>query len=148
MDFTHLLIWLCARFLLLVAYDCVTSFWLNLLLNPWQRRQDPLNSVPFVCSSLCLFVTHFSRNPFISFSKPLAQVRGPGVQKSDRDRFLGKTPFWVISAKNDQKFTFLPISRNFIVTFDCNLCQNVLHMVTNQITPSVSPGKLSFLAFW
>ena len=27
-------------------------------------------------------------------SETLAQVRGPGVQKSDRARFFGKTPFW------------------------------------------------------
>ena len=61
------------------------------------------------------------------------------MQKSDRARFLGKTPFWAISAQKGQKISLFAVSQNFDITFGSNLCRNVLHMVTNQTAPFVSP---------
>ena len=65
----------------------------------------------------------------------------PWSAEIDVGGFFSKAPFLAILAqngpKNGPKSAFLPVSRNFVITFDCNLCQNVLCMVTNQIAPFV-----------
>ena len=126
-------------------------------MDPRQRRQGPINSLPSVRSSGSYKFTPV--RPFVRpgtflgirslvFSETLAQVRGPGVEKVTKPEFWTKLHIWLFWPKNGPISDFLPISRNFVITFGCNLCQNVLRMVTNLIAPFVFLGKNLFLAFF
>ncbi len=68
-------------------------------MDPRQRRHGPINSVPFV-RSLVRPERSFLGIRSLLFSETLQQVRGPEMKKSDRARFLDKTPYLVISGGN------------------------------------------------
>ena len=59
----------------------------------------PINSLSFVCPFVRPFVRSciFLGIRSLLFSETLAQVRVPEMKKSDRARFLGKSPYLGIS---------------------------------------------------
>jgi len=92
-----------------------------LFLDPRLCRRGPINSAPFVRSSVRSFVTRFSQNPFVSFSWFFAwSFRVINEQKWRSPIFFENSCCPGNGVKRSflaQKLTFFKISQNPFVTF-------------------------------